>query len=126
MNTRREQIIDLLSLEMDTYEDAQTNKQVFSTEYGSLTQTFCFRRVIRELGYNVISTSVYYRDSSREEVMERHFNTDMPVEQFNEMVNIYNDYIESNEIEFYVSSSSSNSYCSSPAEIEPQNDDSDN
>ena len=121
---RREFIIDLHSLGMKVYDDESTQTKVYYTYHDSLTQTFCFRRVMRNLGYRITATHVYYEDEYYEddEVVEKHFHTNIPIQDGDNMFNIYNDYIDSNEIDFFISSRS-NSSISSPAEIEPQNDD---
>ena len=121
---RREFIIDLHSLGMKVYDDESTQTKVYYTYHDSLTQTFCFRRVMRNLGYRITATHVYYEDEYYEdgEVVEKHFHTNISIQDGDNMLNIYNDYIDSSEIDFFISSRS-NSSISSPAEIEPQNDD---
>ena len=124
---RREFIIDLHSLGMKAYNDESTQTKVYYTYHDSLTQTFCFRRVMRDLGYRITATHMYYEDEYYEddEVVEKHFHTNISIQDGDNMFNIYNDYIDSNEIDFFISSRSSscNSSISSPSEIEPQNDD---
>ena len=122
---RREFIIDLHSLGMKAYDDESTQTKVYYTYHDSLTQTFCFRRVMRDLGFRITSTHVYYEDEDYEEVIEKHFHTNISIQDGDNMFNIYLDYIGSSEVDFFISSrsNSSNSSISNPAEIEPQNDD---
>ena len=120
IDIRRELIVDLFSLNMKEYDNVENGCKVFFTDYDSLTQTFCFRRVIRDLGYKITSTERIVDED--DEVLERHFITNISIQQGNEMGRIYDEYLWGDEVVFYNTSGSDNT---PPEEDEPQNDDSD-
>jgi len=109
----REYIIDLFSLDMKYY-DSPNGTKVFYSDYDSITQQFCFRRVIRDLGFQITLSEKIVDDD--DEILERHFVTNITIQQFDEMESVHENYIWSNEIIFYHSSESSN-----PEQEEPQN-----
>jgi len=120
-DNRRELIIDLYSLGMKEYETDTGEYKVYFTDYDSLTQTFCFRRVIRDLGFRITTTERIVDQD--DEVLERHFITNITVQEANEMGRVYDEYLWGTEVVFYNDDSSDNP---APEQNEPQNDDSDN
>lgn len=92
----RDLVIDLFSLDMKRSD--RNGYKIFSTEYDSLTQEFCLRRVIRDLGYKITTTEKKTDDD--DDVIEKHFITNIPIEQAEQMARIYEEYMWTDEVVF--------------------------
>ena len=98
----RDLIIELYSLGLIVSDDEDLEKKVFISEYDSLTQECCFRRIIRELGFIIIFTHIY-KDSDNN-VYEKNFYTNMTLQDGEIIQDIYDEYLNSEQIEYFIDS----------------------